>query len=47
MIVEIGMGTDLTGADYTKVAVRALRTRLVQPRSSPPLGRPADDMFVR
>lgn len=28
MIVEIGMGTDLTGADYTKAAVRALRDAL-------------------
>ena len=28
MIVEIGLGTDLTGADYTKAAVRALRDAL-------------------
>jgi len=28
MIVEIGMGADLTGADYTKAAVRALRDAL-------------------
>ena len=28
MIVEIGMGTDLTGADYIKAAVRALRDAL-------------------
>ncbi len=28
MIVEIGMGNDLTGADYTKAAVRALRDAL-------------------
>ena len=28
MIVEIGMGTDLTGADYTKAAIRALRDAL-------------------
>ncbi|MCB1381013.1 MAG: Lin0512 family protein [Alphaproteobacteria bacterium] len=28
MIVELGMGTDLTGADYTKAAVRALRDAL-------------------
>jgi uncharacterized protein (TIGR02058 family) len=28
MIIEIGMGTDLTGADYTKAAVRALRDAL-------------------
>ncbi len=28
MVVEIGMGTDLTGADYTKAGVRALRDAL-------------------
>lgn len=28
MVVEIGMGTDLTGADYTKAAVRALKDAL-------------------
>jgi uncharacterized protein (TIGR02058 family) len=28
LVVEIGMGTDLTGADYTKAAVRALRDAL-------------------
>jgi uncharacterized protein (TIGR02058 family) len=28
MIIEMGMGTDLTGADYTKAAVRALRDAL-------------------
>ena len=28
MIVELGMGTDLTGADYTKAAVRALKDAL-------------------
>jgi uncharacterized protein (TIGR02058 family) len=28
MIVEIGMGTDLTGADYTKAAIRALKDAL-------------------
>jgi uncharacterized protein (TIGR02058 family) len=28
MIIELGMGADLTGADYTKAAVRALRDAL-------------------
>jgi len=28
MMVEIGMGTDIRGADYTKAAVRALRDAL-------------------
>lgn len=28
MVVELGMGTDLTGADYTKAAVRALKDAL-------------------
>ena len=28
MAVEIGMGTDIRGADYTKAAVRALRDAL-------------------
>lgn len=28
MIVELGMGTDLTGADYTKAAIRALKDAL-------------------
>ena len=28
MIVEIGMGTDLRGSDYTKAAVRALKDAL-------------------
>ena len=28
MLVEIGMGTDIRGADYTKAAVRALRDAL-------------------
>jgi len=28
MVLEIGMGTDIRGADYTKVAVRALRDAL-------------------
>ena len=28
MVVEMGMGTDLQGGDYTKAAVRALRDAL-------------------
>jgi uncharacterized protein (TIGR02058 family) len=28
MVIEIGMGTDIRGADYTKAAVRALRDAL-------------------
>jgi uncharacterized protein (TIGR02058 family) len=28
MVVELGMGTDIRGADYTKAAVRALRDAL-------------------
>ena len=28
MVLEIGMGTDIRGADYTKAAVRALRDAL-------------------
>ena len=28
MVLEIGMGTDIRGADYTKAAVRALRDEL-------------------
>lgn len=28
MVVEIGMGTDIRGGDYTKAAVRALRDAL-------------------
>jgi len=28
LVVEIGMGTDIRGADYTKAAVRALRDAL-------------------
>ena len=28
MVLELGMGTDIRGADYTKAAVRALRDAL-------------------
>jgi uncharacterized protein (TIGR02058 family) len=48
MIVEIGMGTDLTGADYTKAAVRALRDALWHNSLTiaTAAGQGADDMFV-
>jgi len=48
MIVEIGMGTDLTGADYTKAAVRALRDALWHNSLTiaTAVGQSADDMFV-
>ncbi|MBL8906013.1 MAG: Lin0512 family protein [Rhizobiales bacterium] len=48
MIVEIGMGTDLTGADYTKAAVRALRDALWHNSLTiaAAVGRTADDMVV-
>src|SRR5260370_36392539 len=29
MVLQIGMGTDIRGADYTKAAVRALRDALL------------------
>src|SRR5690606_4732222 len=48
MAVEIGMGTDIRGADYTKAAVRALRDALWHNALSVAnaLGRDTDDMFV-
>ena len=48
MIVEIGMGVDLTGADYTKAAVRALRDALWHNSLTiaTAVGQTADDMFV-
>jgi uncharacterized protein (TIGR02058 family) len=48
MIVEIGMGVDLTGADYTKAAVRALRDALWHNSLTiaTAAGQTADDMFV-
>ena len=48
MVVEIGMGTDIRGADYTKAAVRALRDALWHNSLSvaKALGMPTDAMFV-
>ena len=46
--VEIGMGTDIRGSDYTKAAVRALRDALWHNSLSvaAALGKPTDSMFV-
>jgi uncharacterized protein (TIGR02058 family) len=46
--VEIGMGTDIRGTDYTKAAVRALRDALWHNSLSvaAALGKPVDSMFV-
>ena len=48
MAVEIGMGTDIRGADYTKAAVRALRDALWHNGLSvaAALGKPTDAMVV-
>ena len=48
MAVEIGMGTDIRGADYTKAAVRALRDALWHNslNVADALGLPTDSMFV-
>jgi uncharacterized protein (TIGR02058 family) len=48
MMVEIGMGTDIRGADYTKAAVRALRDALWHNslNVAAALGKPTDSMFV-
>jgi uncharacterized protein (TIGR02058 family) len=48
MVVEIGMGTDIRGADYTKAAVRALRDALWHNSLSvaAAVGMPADAMVV-
>ena len=48
VMVEIGMGTDIRGTDYTKAAVRALRDALWH-NSMPiaaALGKPTDSMVV-
>ena len=48
VMVEIGMGTDIRGTDYTKAAVRALRDALWH-NSLPiaaALGKPTDSMVV-
>src|ERR1700704_646894 len=46
--VELGMGTDIRGADYTKAAVRALRDALWHNSLSvaAALGKPTDSMVV-
>jgi len=48
MVLEIGMGTDIRGADYTKAAVRALRDALWHNSLSVAnaLGLPVDAMQV-
>lgn len=48
MVLEIGMGTDIRGADYTKAAVRALRDALWHNSLSiaAALGLPTDSMQV-
>ena len=48
VVLEIGMGTDIRGADYTKAAVRALRDALWHNsfRAAAALGLDADDMQV-
>ncbi len=48
LVVEMGMGTDLHGQDYTKAAVRALRDALWHNSLSvvPALGYPRDAMHV-
>ena len=48
VVLEIGMGTDIRGADYTKAAVRALRDALWHNSLSvaKALGQPTDSMRV-
>lgn len=48
MVVELGMGTDIRGADYTKAAVRALRDALWHNslNVATALGLSSDAMFV-
>ncbi len=48
VVVEIGMGTDIRGADYTKAAVRALRDALWHNslNVADALGKPTDSMVV-
>jgi uncharacterized protein (TIGR02058 family) len=48
MVLQIGMGTDIRGADYTKAAVRALRDALWHNSSSvaDAVGLPVDAMQV-
>jgi uncharacterized protein (TIGR02058 family) len=48
MAIEIGMGTDIRGADYTKAAVRALRDALWHNslNVADAAGKPVDSMQV-
>ena len=48
MVLEIGMGTDIRGKDYTKAAVRALRDALWHNSLSiaDAVGLHVDEMFV-
>ena len=48
MVLQIGMGTDIRGADYTKAAVRALRDALWHNALSvaDAVGLPVDSMQV-
>jgi uncharacterized protein (TIGR02058 family) len=48
MVLEIGMGTDIRGADSTKAACRAVRDALWHNSLSiaPALGQSVDDMIV-
>ena len=48
MATEIGMGTDIRGADYTKAAVRALRDALWHNslNVAAAIGKPTDSMVV-
>src|ERR1700689_949344 len=48
MVLELGMGTDIRGADYTKAAVRALRDALWHNSLSiaDAVGLPTDSMRV-
>jgi uncharacterized protein (TIGR02058 family) len=48
MVLELGMGTDIRGADYTKAAVRALRDALWHNSLSiaDAVGLPTDSMQV-
>ena len=48
VVVEIGMGTDIRGADYTKAAVRALRDALWHNslNAAAALGKDTDSMEV-
>src|SRR5215510_606108 len=48
VVLELGMGTDIRGADYTKAAVRALRDALWHNslNIAAAVGKPTDSMVV-